>query len=322
MAFKRVFANSVDMYDTILELMTNHGWVNVSSLRTPPAGSVVVADGANSDWDVMRSVVGGLTYQMRPFRSTAETGTANHTIAIAEDIRNSDRKTMSIRMLKNYTPGAPGAKGVAHHPNVPWLSVNLFGTDNATPHTQTLAVTVTNIEILYQIHAEWAMFVFRFPPLLNRRCTFFYIGVPPSVRGDKRGDNDCILAQTHVTGQTGNRVWAIDFPVAFGDVAANTYLIQNTQLQLPLRNPSYLKEYWLAPVYYGAADIGMRGKLDGVFGLAANIGLVDRDKIMVGSKTYEVCELAVNSTFCSLNAGWMAVEIDVDEVDTEPEPEE
>jgi hypothetical protein len=197
--------------------------------------------------------------------------------------------------------------------NVPWRSVNLFGTENATPHTQELPVTVTNIELLYDVTPEYAMFTLRFPQVLNRRCSFFYIGIPPSVRGPKIGTHDSILAQAHMTGTTGNIINSIDFPVGVGDVTVNTYLANNTQLQLPLRNPSYLQEYWLAPIYYGINTIGMRGKLDGVFGLAGNIGLVDRDQIILGATTYEVCELGVSSTNCSFNAGWMAIELDSDD---------
>lgn len=339
MGFKRKLVNAVDMYDAILEVMTSNGWQNISTMRTPAAGSVVVADGAGSDWDVLKSISNGAVYQMRPFRSQAETA-VNHTIAVADDIRNTARKSMSIRMVKDYIPGIPNVTPAVYGPDPdyagdpedapqiviepeivtpvrgeftsspPWLSVNLFGTDNANPHTQDLAITVTNIEMMYNVTSEWAMFMFRFPPILSRRCTYFMIGIPPSTRGEKNGGHESILAQTFMTGLLNNRILSIDWPIGVGNVTANTYLTNHSQLQLPLRNPSYLREYWLAPVYYGEPQIGMRGKLDGIFALAANIGLVDRDQIIVGTKSYEVCELAVTSTNPSFAAGWMAIELD------------
>jgi hypothetical protein len=60
----------------------------------------------------------------------------------------------------------------------------------------------------------------------------------------------------------------------------------------------------------------MRGRLDDIYGLAANIGLVDRDRIMVGAKTYEVVEIAVNAAFNSFNTGWMAIELDLTDPNT------
>ena len=333
MAFKQVFVNSVNTYDKVIELMTTNGWQNISSKPTPPAGQVVLTDGVESDWDVLKSLSNNCIYQLRPFRSAAETGAANHTIVLTDDVRMNPKKSFGVRMLADYTPVAPTTipavmdgeeevepekvvlnKGInTINPNVPWLTAHTFATENANPHTQDCAITVTNVQIMYDITSERAIFIFRYPSILGKKCSFLYFGIPESVRGPKTGPQDSIFATTMMQGLVGNKIRTINYPFGVGDVAVNAYLDNDTQLQLPLRNPSYLKEYWLTPIYYGLASIGMRGRLDGIFALAANIGLIDKDQIMVGSKIYEVVELAVVATNCSFNAGWMAVELDPDD---------
>ena len=346
MAFKKILVNSVDIYDKIIEVLCENGWQNIASVgnRTPgindplrtsePGAATLTTTAITSataaalstfkyDWDVLRHISSGAVVQMMPYcPSNADLTNTAPNITPANDIRRSTVKTFGMRMLKGFTPGAHievdetdgfNLLGVPQ-PAKPWVQVHLFATDNATPATVACPLTVTNVEMLYSTDMESAIFVFRWPPTLtNRKCTFFYIGVPQSVRGERSGAHDAILAQTFMPGTTGNKIIGVDYPIGVGDVANNAYLSMDSQIQLPLRNPSYLQEYWLTPIYYGHATIlGMRGKLDGMYALAANIGLIDKDQIIIGEKTYEVCELAVNSTYCSFGASWMAVELDID----------
>lgn len=321
MAFKKKLVKAVDLYDNIISSMTSNGWENISSMVSPAAGSVVVADGTNSNWDVLRSTTNGAIYQMRPFPS-ANQETFDEVINITQDVRNTTIKTFSIRMLTDYTPNIteiPGAnqgspstfkygKGtITQNPLVPWLNARMFNTED-TSATTAIPVTIENVELMYDVTGDRAIFIFTYPSVLNVKSSFIYFGIPNSVRGTKSGKQDAIYASSFQPA-TGHLVYSINYPVGVGNSVDNTYLQNNTQVQLPLKNPSYLNEYWLTPIYWGKDQFGIRGKLDGIYAMAANIGLINKDNIVIGNKKYEVVELGINSSYCSFNAEWIVVEL-------------
>jgi len=257
-----------DLYNTIINAFKAKGWEDIASA---PA----------SEFNVLRSY----DSQNRPifirFRPFTATNTTHNVIT-------TDRTAFTLGVAKNYVPNAtPGTAGVFT------LSSTIdtaFTGSNATTTSTQIPLDADNIRLYHNITNTRGYFAVRF----NRNFAFattygsvFFVGVPDDEFMDDNPRRAAICLGPIVSTLAG-----IDFPVQFTATESTVVVNYNMALWTSPRTPDLERKFWVSPVFYTHASVGIRGRLSELIYMPPSAFILDGDILNIGGINYELLRIS------------------------------
>lgn len=262
-----------EVYQLILDSLTNAGWEDVSS--NPATDFVVLKSTGNTeDKDLILNI--------RPTNASA-----------ANAVTTTDYCVMSVRLQDSYAPGSSGAAGTFGRPSLVWTNLYLV------PVTALTGALGQDTVISYKVYADASkiILVLEYPNATGYSPVIIYLGLPDTLLAGDSANRGTVLAVSS-QGTTASNLQVCNTSDGMASVTAPYSL--KTYALLPEGDPNMGNKRMTSSIYYGSASEGFRGKLDGIkcmFYAAANTG----DIVTVGVESYyvAVCQVQGSNSFPS-----------------------
>jgi hypothetical protein len=248
--FKTELVTKKDWYARIKQIMIEAGWENISS-KPSVDYDVMFSTGESGD----KSMV----IQMKEFYTTAP-----------EAMSNSAQRTLDMRLPLTYTPGAPGVAGVFGRPTEPWrYCLVVFGT----------AEKEVQFYIHYHCNKNRLILFNEFPTGMNSVPnsigTVQYLGISDQSMGENNISAPIIGAsQWYSTGT----LMAAGHPAS---TKSGAYAISITIDMPPVGvGLNSAGQRFMSRIAYSSPEDGVRGFIDGVYGLDTSTKLITGDKVI------------------------------------------
>lgn len=254
-----------ELPNKIVQLMESVGWKNISS-NLATDYYVMQSNGEQGDKD--------LVFQFRPF---AVNGTG--------DIASTTSFAMSYRLINGYTPSeTPDTAGVFERPSETWRIMNI--TTGATDPSVELNLwyTVNKDRIILNIYT---------PESLNLLPVMIYIGLPTHYTSEPKSRGLVVLTSYSAT--TANVVMASDTVAELPSLSAGTTF--PTLYSLAPKSPNSAGLHTPCELFYGNAQVGIRGKIDSLYFLPNN-SINDGDILKLGANRYRATNIGVSGNNC------------------------
>ena len=270
--FNKTTTTKGEFLATVVRLLTDAGWTNVSS---SPATDFYVLNskGVNNDKN--------LFIQLRDYG----------TQGVGYNVTTSNYPVFSYRLIDNYTPGATGLAGTTTRASLAYSDayIGQLGYDNAT-------ITKSDtLELYYYVDANGISMIIR-PPAVRSIGSVFFL-VRDNVGAIAKSSDSRGLA---VTAYGHSYIMIDDTPDNMA--RNNTPYIQSVYSAMSPKNPNADGIYTMSEIVYGSPSEGYRSRLDGVYALPAQ-NIIEGDTFKVGNDTYT----AFNVGSCGLPTAWIAV---------------
>lgn len=287
------------MYDTIINLLLSAGWQNISSN---------IADG-----DVLKStgITGDKSYYLQFFPYYAEglgISAANYNNPAYNIRTTTSYNDMGVRLCMKYTPGTAGAAGTILRPSQTVITVPVV---NCPPIVDPSCM----LDYCYVVDKNKLIIEIKAPNTLSQQSLLLYFGAPDTlyVKGqDSR--NVLVAATSHGVGAHGV-LWTSDYPDSSLGSKGSHYQCDILAMYVP-KQPNVNGNFFLAEPYYSSAEVGMIGKLDGVYILPTNTQVNYGDIITVGTSKFKVITTVMQSrpygSFYSVGGGnytYLAIQV-------------
>ena len=243
-----------NLYNRIKEILIENGWRNISS-RPSSDGDVFFSEGE----DGKRK----MTFRMKDYLGSLTTGNA------ASGMSNSVNSNIDFYLVKSYTPGTPGNAGVFERAGVNVMDIRISNANLALNATMT---------IYYHCNKNRLVMVMEYPPRQKSTSgAFFFIGMSDRLIGRELADTAPILSANYIRGSSG--VWAThqadSTRVAPYELTPYTSLVDSATFPgLSLNGEAFFSD-----IVYGSTVEGIRGVIDGIYVLPANIPAQNGDII-------------------------------------------
>ena len=273
-----------DLYNTIINAFKAKGWEDIASA---PA----------SEFNVLRSY----DSQNRPVFIRFQPYTAAN---VTHNVITTDRTAFTIGVAKNYVPNAnQGTAGVFTLSST--INTAFTGT-NATTTSVQVALETDNIKLYHNITNSCGYFAVRFNSNLAYATTYgsvFFVGVPDDEFMDDNPRRSALcLANISST------LAGIDFPAQFTATESTVVVNYNGAVWTSPRTPDLERKFWVSPVFYTHASVGIRGRLKELYYLTPSAFILDGDIVNIAGINYELLRLS-NFTGPFATDGFACIEI-------------
>lgn len=199
------------------------------------------------------------------FTSTGETGTERIVLILRQGTIGSN---IIVGMARDYTPGAVNTTGAFD--NVTVSNFNYYTGTKSGDTLVTYHLSVTKNRIILHLQGDKQLSWWQNPVV--------FLGMPIRYSDtDKR----CILRAISETSPIAS------FPTLIEDSIGNINISYTWHHTAAPSNPSWGGHYFLEPLHFGKSGEGLRGELDGLYGLSGD-NVVDGDVIDVNGNKYLV----------------------------------
>jgi hypothetical protein len=272
------------IFQTLVNAMISAGWQNVSS-------------NPSTDYTVLQSTgTSGNLNLVIQLRQTDNSG--------SNDITTTDgAQYISYRLVGGYTPGSGGASGTfaRNTTQAPWRNICICST--STPNRN------TTVNYKYFANKNFIVFSIEYPSGTNTPPSIFWIGMPDITYCTESASRGLLVAQANSAISSGT----VDITDTPADIPANSGAGEqsyrmSTYTTLSPKNPNSAGQYMISDIFYGDANVGVRGKLTGIWTLPAQ-NILSGDTITIGTNTYYV--LVCQSTPSYSSFGSLAVAIQI-----------
>lgn len=254
-----------ELPNKIVQLMESTGWENVSSNYATDY-YVMQSNGEQGDKD--------LFFQFRPL---AVNGTGEITTTTAF--------VMSYRLINGYTPSETvDTAGVFERPSEAWKIMNI---------TAGAVDPSVELNLWYSVNKDRLILNIYAPESLNISPIMLYIGLPTHYTSEPKSRGLVVL--TSYGANTANVVMASDTVAELPSLpASTTFPIQHS---LAPKSPNSAGLHTPCELFYGNAQVGVRGKIDSLYFLPNN-SINDGDILKLGANRYRATNLAVSGNSC------------------------
>lgn len=270
--FNKTTTTKGEFLATVVRLLTDAGWTNVSSLPRTDF-YVLNSKGVNNDKN--------LFIQLRDYG----------TPGTVYNVTTSNYPVFSYRLIDNYTPGVTGVGGTTTRASLVYSDAYI----GQLSYNSTAITKSDTLELYYYVDANGISMIICPPASCEIGSVFFLIrdniGAIAKSSGS-RGLAVATYAQSYIM--------IDDTPDNMS--RNNTPYIQSVYSVKSPKNPNADGIYVMSEIIYGSSSEGYRSRLDGVYALPAQ-NIIAGDTIKVGNDTYTV----FNVGNCGLPTSWIAV---------------
>jgi hypothetical protein len=222
-----------DIYINISNLLLGAGWQNISS---KPA----------TDFDV--------------WYSKGNSGTQNLYLNINPNTFATSDSTLNISFYTctSYTPGAAGVAGTFVRKST---VADLYFRENNTATAQKI-VTTTPYILWYNVDKNRIIFIAEPYPGYGLPAVACFWGLPNTVFINETPGTGVLIAQS--CRSTLGKCWCQDYSMR---TVATTNVQHDTMLTVPPSEKNTQLKRFMTPIYYGNANDGMRGQIEGIYAL-------------------------------------------------------
>jgi hypothetical protein len=232
--FQKMVVPKSQLYSTLKTLLLNAGWQNISS---NPA----------TDYDVFYSTGNSgnmaLYFQMRDYDNMSTTDAGYQ---------------FGIRLIRGYTPGAPGQSGTFLVPGEPWIY-------NYIMYSNAYLKLSTNLTLWYNVDKNRLIFAIQPPFYLNTNSSIFFIGMPNLTLIQENQSSGVLFASSnpYSTYMNNAQIRITDNPF---NPQSSSYNMNVYYVNSPSRIVNSAGKVFMSRLAYGAYNTeGVRGFLDGIY---------------------------------------------------------
>ena len=249
----------------IVQLMESVGWKNISSSLSTDY-YVMQSNGEAGDKN--------LVFQFRPLAVNG-----------SNDITTTTYSAMSYRLVNGYTPNpSPNTAGTFERTGETWKIMNVFSS-TVDP--------LVEVNFYYSVNKDRLIINIYAPESLNLLPVMLYIGLPTHYTSEPNSRGLCVLTSYAAT--TANVVHISDNVAELPTLATSTTVA--TQYSLPPKSPNSAGLHTPCELFYGNAQVGLRGKIDSLFFLPNN-SVNDGDILKLGANRYRATNLGISGNNC------------------------
>lgn len=273
----------------MIETLIKAGWRNIAS--NPLDGAVMYSEGETGD----RSIY----VQLYPYDAQLK-GISEASLNNPEfNIRTSKvTNLIGLRLPLNYTPGEDGERGGIQNPAKVIYTVPVA--NNASP-----VLPDTILDCDYYVDKNILIMVTKAPRILDGNRQVIYFG-HPATQYIKYAKGREVIAGC-VGFNAGSCFVSADYPqVSYGTSGLHQacYPVVMLTNGAPNNNGKVL----LSEPYY-QSEVGLMGKLEGIYTMAATMRLFDGDLIKINDEVYKMLNVIPTVSYSAYGTNYLAIRI-------------